>query len=93
MRPKFAGPDIQRIQTPSGEPYVCASQSLEERRAQPARLFAGAVAAPVVLYAASQLPERHTTLKLATSAIAVGMGWWSLSIWRKVRRELQSGSM
>jgi hypothetical protein len=56
---------------------------------QPLRLAAGLVAAPLVAYAASQLPSERGTLRLATYATAAGIAYWSLWVWNKAHKAMQ----
>lgn len=67
----------------NGEPYLCVSYAVERRTVQPLRLAAGLLAAPLVAYAASQLPRERRALRTATYVTAAGMAYWSLWVWRR----------
>ena len=64
-------------------PYLCVSHDTEQNVVQPLRLAAGLVGGPLVMYAASQLPDDQRLLKAATALTAVGISAWSLWIWVK----------
>ena len=72
-----------------GKPYLCVSYEVEQRTVQPLRLAAGLVAAPLVAYAASQLPAERGTLRLATFATAAGIAYWSLWVWNKAHEAMK----
>ena len=73
-----------------GEPYLCVSYAVERRTVQPLRLAAGLLAAPLIAYAASQLPRERRTLRAATYVTAAGIAYWSLWVWRRADEAMRT---
>ena len=71
-----------------GKPYLCVSYEVEQQQVQPLRLAAGLVAAPLVAYAATQLPRERRALRAATLVTAAGIAYWSLWVWNKAATEM-----
>lgn len=73
-----------------GRPYLCVAYDVERRTVQPLRLGAGLIAAPLVLYAASQLPPERKMLRRATTLTGLAIGYWSLWVWWKAHQAMQT---
>jgi hypothetical protein len=71
-------------------PYLCVSYDTEQQTVQPLRLAAGLVGGPLVMYASRQLPEDRPVLRAATFAVGAAVSYWSLWIWTKASREMQT---
>jgi len=72
-------------------PYLCVAYDTEQHWVQPLRVAAAVAGGPLVMYAASQLPEGRDTLKTLTFLIGAGVSVWSAYIWKKADSEMQRG--
>jgi hypothetical protein len=72
-------------------PYLCVAYDTEQHMVQPLRVAAFVAGGPIVMYAASQLPEGRGTLKTLTFLIGAGVTAWSAYIWKKADAEMKRG--
>lgn len=74
---------VTKMSVPENRPYLCVAYDTERATVQPLRLAAGLIGGPLVVYAASRLPQDEAMLKAATTLVGVGMSYWSLWVWNK----------
>lgn len=72
-------------------PYLCVAYDTEQATVQPLRMAAGLIGGPVVMYAASQLPEDRSMLRTVTFLVGAGMSYWSLWVWNKADTAMKEG--
>ena len=70
-----------------GQPYLCASQDVERRFAQPIRAATALVGGPLVVYASTQV--KGSTFRAALLVTGAAMTVWSAWLWRKADQELR----
>ena len=72
-------------------PYLCVAYDVEQSSIQPMRAAAALVGGPMVMYAASQLPEEKQALRLATFVMGAAVTAWSAWVWNKANTEMTLG--
>lgn len=75
---------------PEDRPYLCVAHDTEVNLVQPLRLAASIVGGPLVVYAASQLPEDRPVLRAATALTGAAISAWSLWIWLKANEAIHA---
>jgi hypothetical protein len=76
---------------PEERPYLCVAYDVEQSSIQPMRAAAALVGGPMVMYAASQLPEEKQALRLATFVMGAAVTAWSAWVWNKANTEMTLG--
>ena len=76
---------------PEDRPYLCVAYDVEQASIQPMRLAAALVGGPLVVYAASQLPQERQTLRAATFLMGAAVTAWSAWVWNKANTEMIRG--
>jgi hypothetical protein len=70
-----------------GERYLCASEDVERRVAQPIRAATALVVGPLIIYAATKVDNK--ALRNAVLLSGAAMSLWSAWLWRKADKALQ----
>ena len=76
---------------PEDRPYLCVAYDVEQSSIQPMRAAAALVGGPLVMYAASQLPEERQALRAATFLMGAAVTAWSAWVWNKANTEMTLG--
>jgi hypothetical protein len=72
-------------------PYLCVAYDVEQSSIQPMRAAAALVGGPLVMYAASQLPEERQALRVGTFLMGAAVTAWSAWVWNKANTEMTLG--
>ena len=86
---KVSSDTVERDVVTQERPYLCVAYDTEQQWVQPLRVAAALAGGPVVMYAASLLPEGRDTLKTLTFLIGAGVSVWSAYIWKKADSEMR----
>jgi len=76
---------------PEDRPYLCVAYDVEQASIQPMRAAAALVGGPLVVYAASQLPQERQALRAATTLMGIAVTAWSAWVWNKANTEMIRG--
>jgi hypothetical protein len=76
---------------PEERPYLCVAYDVEQTSIQPMRAAAALVGGPLVMYAASQLPEDREALRVGTFLMGAAVTAWSAWVWNKANTEMIRG--
>lgn len=76
---------------PEERPYLCVAYDVEQSSIQPMRAAAALIGGPLVMYAASQLPEERQALRLSTFLMGAAVTAWSAWVWNKANTEMTLG--